>query len=137
MKLILQFLALAGWAAVADFIWLGYIMQGLYQRELQGLLRQGPHGLAPRLVPAILVYILIPAGVMLFVGPRIQSGNSLLFAAAWGAAFGLVVYGIYDLTNLATLEKWSLAVTIVDILWGGFLCAGAAVCMTLVGRALS
>ena len=38
-----------------------------------------------------------------------------------GALFGLVAYGTYDLTNLATIKGWSLKVTIIDLLWGGIL----------------
>ncbi len=136
MKILLQFLAVAAFVFVADFIWLGIIMKGFYQRELQELVRQGPDGFAPRLLPAFLVYVLIPAGILLFVGPHIPRSNSFLAAAGWGAVFGLVVYGIYDLTNLAILDKWPLSVTIADIIWGTFLCAGSAVCITFVRRAL-
>lgn len=137
MKIFLQFLAVAAFVFVADFIWLGMIMKGFYHQELRSLIRLGPDGFTPRLLPALLVYMLIPAGVVLFVGPRIDVGNSLLVAAAWGAIFGLIVYGIYDLTNLAILDQWSLRVTIADILWGIFLCAISAVCMALVRRALA
>ncbi|HET6424914.1 MAG TPA: DUF2177 family protein [Planctomycetaceae bacterium] len=136
MRILLQFLAIGVFVFAADFIWLGVIMKGFYHHELRGLLRQGPQGFAPRLLPALLVYILIPAGVILFVGPRIVTANSLLHALAWGALFGFIVYGIYDLTNLATLGQWTLPITIVDMLWGCVLCAGSAVCMTLVNRAL-
>ena len=38
-----------------------------------------------------------------------------------GALFGLFTYGTYDLTNMATLQNWPLAITIVDMLWGTFL----------------
>ena len=37
--------------------------------------------------------------------------------------FGLVAYGTYDLTNLATIKGWSLKVTIIDLFWGGILTA--------------
>jgi len=36
----------------------------------------------------------------------------------FGALFGLITYATYDLTNLATLKNWSLAVTVVDLIWG-------------------
>ena len=39
-------------------------------------------------------------------------------AVAMGALLGLVAYATYDLSNLATLQGWSLAVTVVDIAWG-------------------
>ncbi len=136
MKTLLPVLAVAAFVFIADFIWLGFLMKGFYHRELQGLMRQGPEGFAPRLLPALLVYVLIPAGVVLFVGPHITPTSSLLSAAAWGAAFGFIVYGIYDLTNLAILEKWSLPITIVDISWGTVLCAASAVCIALVRRGI-
>jgi uncharacterized membrane protein len=40
-------------------------------------------------------------------------------AAAWrGAILGLTAYGTFDLTNLAIIQGWTLAVTLVDITWG-------------------
>ena len=38
-----------------------------------------------------------------------------------GAFFGLVAYGTYDLTNLATLRNWPLPMVIVDLVWGAVL----------------
>lgn len=134
MKTLWQFLAVAVWTFIADYVWLGVIMQGVYRRELQDLLIDNEQGFAPRLLPAALVYVLIPAGVILFVGPRIAAARSLLVSAGWGGVFGFIVYGIYDLTNLAIIEKWSVLITVVDMLWGCILCAGSAVCVTLVNR---
>ena len=49
-------------------------------------------------------------------------------AVTKGALLGLVLYAFYDLTNYATLEGWTLQMTITDILWGVLVCsAGAAV----------
>ena len=39
----------------------------------------------------------------------------------------LVLYGVHDLTNYATLDKWSLRMTLVDIVWGTVLSAATAV----------
>ena len=136
MKNLLQFAAVAALVFVADFLWLGLVMKDFYQQELRGLIRLGPAGFAPRLLPALLVYVLIPAGIFLFVGPRITSQASLPVAAGWGALFGLILYGVYDLTNLAILDTWVWTVTLADILWGCVLCAASAVCLTLVRRAL-
>lgn len=134
MKFVLQFLAVAAFVFIADFVWLGIIMKGFYHQELAGLMRQGPDGFVPRLLPALLVYVLIPTGLIVFVGPQVQASNSLLMAAAWGALWGVVVYGIYDLTNLAILERWPLRVTIADILWGTALCGMSAIVLKLVSK---
>ena len=34
---------------------------------------------------------------------------------------GLVIYGVYDLTNYSTFKKWELQTVIMDGLWGGVL----------------
>ena len=47
--------------------------------------------------------------------------------ALWlGAVFGFVTYGVYDLTNHATLREWRTAATVVDMAWGTVSCATAA-----------
>lgn len=113
---------------VVDLIWLGVIMKDFYSQELGDLARRQGAGLSPRWGAALLVYILIPAGLVLFVRPLLGPDSTIGHAFAWGAAYGLVVYGVYDLTNRAVLQNWSLRLTIADILWGCVLCGiGGAV----------
>ena len=46
--------------------------------------------------------------------------------ATRGAAFGLIAYATYDLTNLATLKGWPLGLAAADVAWGTFASAVAA-----------
>ncbi len=41
---------------------------------------------------------------------------------------GIGVYGVYELTNYATLTNWPIMMVIMDTLWGGILFASAT-CM--------
>ena len=43
-----------------------------------------------------------------------------------GIVFGVVAYGTYNLTNMATIKNWSVNVVIVDMVWGGILTGVAA-----------
>ncbi|PJI37615.1 DUF2177 family protein [Ferrovibrio sp.] len=107
--------------AVLDFLWLSTVTKLLYRPKLGALLNE-------QLVwpPAILFYLLYGFGLALFVlRPALGSGASPLTAALYGAAFGLVAYGAYDLTNHATLRGWPLSITIVDMAWGAFVTAVA------------
>ncbi len=36
---------------------------------------------------------------------------------------GIVIYGVYETTNLALFKKWSINVAILDTIWGGVLFA--------------
>lgn len=114
---------------VVDLIWLGVLMKPFYDAQIGELARRSGTALAPRWPAAVLVYLLIPAGIVLFVRPALGSNASVLQALGWGALFGLVVYGVYDCTNRAILDKWPLLLTIVDIGWGCVLCGLGAAAM--------
>ena len=49
-----------------------------------------------------------------------RRGVDVLAALAGIAVFGLMAYGTYDLTNMATLAGWSWTVVFVDMAWGAF-----------------
>ena len=53
-------------------------------------------------------------------------------AAGRGGALGLAMYGVYDLTNYATLAKYPLSFALTDMVWGTFLCATVAAIGALV-----
>ncbi len=68
-----------------------------------------------KLWPAVVVYVLLALGTILFVFPKI---TSLGTAALYGAFLGLIVYGVYDMTNLAIITGWPLKFALVDMAWG-------------------
>lgn len=117
-----------------DAVWIGLLMKGFYDAELGALARRDGSSMSPRWGAAILVYALIPLGVVLFVGPAMGANAGLARAFGWGAMYGLIGYGIYDLTNRATLAQWSLKLTVVDMLWGATICGVSAVVLRLAQR---
>jgi len=111
-----------------DALWLGWLARDFYQRELGPLLTD-----AVRLVPAALYYLLYPAAIVyLALGPASTFGAAVLRSAV----LGLTAFGVYDLTNLATLRGYSPTMTVVDMAWGGFASAlgGAAAYRAVIGR---
>lgn len=122
---------------ISDLLWLGVVMKDFYSQELGELARRQGATLAPRWGAAMLVYLLIPGGIVLFVRPLLRENNSTWRALGWGGLFGLVLYGVYDLTNLAVLEKWTVRMTLADMIWGCFLCGTISVAMKLGDRWLT
>jgi uncharacterized membrane protein len=104
-----------------DAVWLSLMVNGFYRPRLEGLLLEKPN-----LAAAVPFYALYVAGVVFFaIAPALENGN--IAKAFWmGAALGLLAYGTYDLTNLATLKGWSVAVTLADMVWGAALTGFAA-----------
>lgn len=113
IKYVYLYLITFGIFLVIDLIWLNLIAKDLYQKEIGTLLLKNPN-----IVPAILFYALfIVALLVLVLIPGIQ-GYTLAKTLLMGAVFGFITYATYDLTNLATLQGWSLKMTIVDLIWG-------------------
>jgi uncharacterized membrane protein len=106
-----------------DMIWLGFLMTQFYKTELGSLARRSGDAMAPVWWAALLVYVLIPLGIVLFVLPRVSPESSPLAALGWGFVYGIILYGVYDLTNYSLIDQWPWRMTWVDIAWGGFICA--------------
>lgn len=107
---------------VVDMIWLGYLARDFYQRQLGDLLLERPlYG------PAAAFYLVYVVGVVWFAVVPALAGGGWTTALLNGAILGLMCYGTYDMSNLATLKNWPLALTPVDIAWGTFLTALTAV----------
>jgi len=116
---------------VLDGIWLGLLMKNFYREQLAPILRLTDGGMAPNWPAAFVVYVLLGTGIALFVMPRVTTLSS---AAAYGALFGLVVYGVYDFTNYSTLRQWPFVLTLADVAWGTAASAAAAMMMWIVAR---
>lgn len=65
---------------------------------------------------AFLSYLAIIVGLYYFI---ISRHGTILDAFI----LGLVMYGVYDATNIATIKKWDPTVSIIDTLWGATLFA--------------
>ena len=97
---------------VLDGVWLGLLMKNFYREQLAPIVRLADGGIAPNWPAAFVVYALLGTGIALFVIPR---ASTVSLAAAYGALFGLVVYGVYDFTNYSTLRQWPFVLTLADV----------------------
>jgi uncharacterized membrane protein len=121
---------------VIDFVWIGVVMMDFYKSQLGPWARKSGDSLAPLWTPAILLYVLAVIGLLVFVLPRAGASAPVWHTMAFGALYGVIGYGIYDLTNYSTLNNWPLTMTIVDMIWGGVVCALTAGALRVADRFL-
>lgn len=115
-KLILSYLLTALVFFAIDLTWLGLVAKDLYRKYLGGLLSDQVNWSA-----AAIFYALYIVGIFIFsILPAVEK-NSWIHAVLLGGAFGFFTYATYDLTNLATLKNWPVAIVYIDILWGTIL----------------
>ncbi|MDN5568884.1 MAG: DUF2177 family protein [Paracoccus sp. (in: a-proteobacteria)] len=86
-----------------------------------------------RVGPAAFFYSLYIVGVLYFVSVPALKANQPVQALIAGALIGLMCYGTYEFTNLATLRDWSWEQVVTDTLWGGALTGVSAWAGVMIG----
>ena len=121
-KIVMQNIVKAGAGAAGTLL----LMDGIYLnvlpfRAVMEKVQQRP--LKPKWGSVVLCYVLLITAVTYF-GTRLTVSQMALL--------GATVYGVYELTNHATLDKWPIWMVVVDTLWGAALfAAGGAVVKAL------
>ena len=115
-----------------DYVWLSRVATTFYRDQIgQLLLDDFKIGYAGAF------YLLYGIGVVVFaVRPGLEA-NSILVALGYGALLGMIAYGTYDWTNMATLKGYTVAVALTDWLWGTFLTGISAAAGMWITRALT
>lgn len=132
MRWIIAYLSTAAVFLVGDFVWLGFVARSFYRDQLGELMAPQPNWTA-----AVAFYLLYLVGVVYFaIAPALSSGLWTT-ALMGGLLFGLIAYGTYDLTNLATVRGWPAALSVVDMGWGAVLTGAAATVGFLAVRAFA
>ena len=95
-----------------DFIYLN-VMKGYFDNQIKRV--QGSP-IKMNYLGAALCYMFLIIGINYFIiKPRRSVSDAFLL--------GIIIYGVYETTNLALLKNWSILTVIIDTLWGGILFA--------------
>ncbi|MEM9063609.1 MAG: DUF2177 family protein [Pseudomonadota bacterium] len=98
---------------VLDLVWIKFVMRPIFTQTLGDLMLEDP-----RMMPAIVFFIFYQMGILyLAVVPAIEA-DSWATAGLHGALIGLIAYGTYESTNLATLKRWTSRMAAIDVSWG-------------------
>ena len=82
------------------------------------------------IVAAVACYIFMIVGLVFIVFTQLSRYgslrslsivNKLKYAVRFGGIVGLVVYGVFNTTNLAIFRNYSKALAIIDMFWGTIL----------------
>ncbi|MEM9049365.1 MAG: DUF2177 family protein [Pseudomonadota bacterium] len=114
-----------------DAVWLRLVMLPIFERHVGPLMAE-----TPRYEVAAIFYLFYIAGIVWFAAwPGLKAGSPGL-ALGNGILLGLLAYGTYEATNMATLKGWSWQMVVADTAWGAGLTGVAAALGVVVLRAL-
>jgi uncharacterized membrane protein len=101
---------------ILDGIWIGYNLQSY--SKMYAKVQGSP--IKVNLIATIIAYIFIVMSFVYIVIPRLQQEKSISIINCFkqSGIVGLIVYGIYNFTNLALLKDYSWKVGTIDTIWG-------------------
>lgn len=99
---------------IIDLPIIGYINSKMYLDNFEQITKEKTNF---KKNPALIAYLILAFSVYYFIIKRSTKEN----IDKDSALLGFVIYGIYNATNMATLNNYSLKVAIIDTLWGSFL----------------
>lgn len=119
---LVKYLMIYGISAVSfliiDFFWLAKVAPKLYKDNIGHLMADKPN-----IGAAAVFYTIFLIGLLVFVIVPALQKSSLMHAGLYGAVFGVVTYATFGLTSQAVFKDWPTKISVIDMLWGAFLCA--------------
>ena len=103
---------------IIDIFWIYLYMGNKYNILIENI-QKSP--MVPRFIYAIFAYVFMILGLNIFVLPNLKKTEKIYSSFKYGFLFGVILYGVYDFTAAAVLKDWSIILSLIDILWGGFL----------------
>lgn len=114
-----QFLPILLTYVVIDAVYLSLVMGTVYKPGYGKLLARNTEWW--KLGLGFLAWFALTAGQVYFVKPALGRSSDKWNTFKKGALFGLIVYTVYNGTNIAILKDLKWRMCAVDTLWGTFL----------------
>lgn len=90
-----------------------YLFGGSFRKMIAGIQSSE---IILRISGIVACYLLLVSGLYYFI---LRSKRPIMDAFL----LGVVIYGVYDTTNYATMTKWRWDLAVIDTVWGGTLFA--------------
>ena len=101
-----------------DILWIYFFMGNKYKIMIKNI--QGSD-MKVNIIYASIAYILMIIGLNYIVLPLLDINNiTFKNCMTTGFLFGIILYGVYDFTIGAVLNKWDMKLAVIDVIWGGF-----------------
>lgn len=116
MNNLLQYIIILAIFLIIDVPVITYFNKNMYATQFERVQGTKKVNTQRTIFSAFLAYLLLAFAIYHFAIKQKSVLNGFLL--------GLCIYGIYNTTNLATLQGWGIYEAVADTLWGSFLFAG-------------
>lgn len=114
-----------------DMIWFWFVMDTLYRPLFFKIQKR----IVFRIGSGLIVWMLL--GLMVALTLYQSAARQWSHAGLMGILYGLIIYGVYNFTNYATLYHYNLRVVAIDTMWGGVVMGITSFFMAILHNHLS
>lgn len=105
---------------ILDLIWIKFVVGNIWKKNVESVQKSD---MKLNSLFAVLSYVAIIFGLVYFVQRHISKENYMRESLMNGFLFGIVLYAVFNFTNLALFNDYNVKTGVIDTLWGGVLCA--------------
>jgi uncharacterized membrane protein len=116
---------------ILDLVWIKLVVGNMWKKNVETVQKSD---MKLNTLFASLSYIAIVFGLVYFVQRHITTENYVRESLINGFLFGVVLYAVFNFTNLALFKEYDIKTGVVDTLWGGVLCATTLLVVNFIGK---
>jgi uncharacterized membrane protein len=100
-----------------------YLNKDMYQKQFIRINKDNIKSGSHVWISGAIAYLLLALGIYFFVVKQelVEEKEDYLKIFTKGSVLGLIIYGIYNGTNKATINEWGTEESIKDTIWGTIL----------------
>ena len=137
-EIVIPFIVILCLFLVIDLPVILYFNKAMYQEQFKrinnGDINSGVH----IWISGAIAYLLLAFGIYFFIVKQelINDNQDYKNIFIKGLSLGLIIYGIYNGTNKATINEWGTKESIVDTVWGTLLSGFLAISSVYISKKL-
>lgn len=106
---------------IIDLPMILYINSNMYKNMLNNINKKSNNiSNIRKYFSALVVYLLLTFAILWYIVPLKNNNYNYIFIN--GFILGIIIYGVYNGTNLATINEFGIKEALIDTTWGGILC---------------
>ena len=100
---------------VIDLVFIKYVLINPFGKMIQNIQLSE---FKPNTIYVYIPYLLMIFSILFFSLPNVTKDNLFKDSLIYGGLLGLVIFGVYEFTNMSVFKNYNLHVAIFDTLWG-------------------
>ncbi len=122
-QVMIPFIIVLGLFLVIDLPVIMWLNAPMYRKQFKRINKEDSKTGMHVWISAAIAYLLLALGLYLFiVKPELTNFKpDYLNIFLKGLALGLIIYGVYNGTNKATINEWGTFESLIDTIWGTLL----------------